>query len=50
MKKILEYSPKIRLTPLQALAHEYFDDLRDKKYLQKISEQGLIIPNLFDFS
>jgi len=28
--KILQYSPMKRLTPAEALYHEYFDELRDE--------------------
>ena len=32
--KMLKYSPKERLTPAQALGHEYFQELRDETKFQ----------------
>lgn len=32
--KLLVYSPTVRLTPLQALCHPYFDELRDENSLK----------------
>ncbi len=34
LQKVLVYSPVERLTPIQALAHPYFDELRDEKKLK----------------
>jgi serine/threonine protein kinase len=47
ISKILKYNPEQRPTPLKALTHPFFDDLR---------KQGVVLPNgqplpdLFDFS
>eukprot|EP00825_Cyclidium_porcatum_P018844 TRINITY_DN2144_c0_g1_i2.p1 TRINITY_DN2144_c0_g1~~TRINITY_DN2144_c0_g1_i2.p1 ORF type:complete len:154 (+),score=28.91 TRINITY_DN2144_c0_g1_i2:427-888(+) len=49
LSKILVYSPIERLSPIQALAHPYFDELRDEKKMKVLSAQ-MKIPNLFDFS
>ena len=38
VNKMLQYSPKKRLTPAQALLHPFFDELRDEKsYKQLLS-------------
>ena len=34
VSKLLVYSPNIRLTPLQALSHPYFDELRDENNIK----------------
>ena len=46
LSKVLVYNPKARLTPLQALLHPYFDDLR----AQKLTVNGKEIVDLFDFN
>jgi len=47
LSKILIYEPNQRLTPLQALAHPFFDELRDKTTVLP-SKQPL--PDIFDFT
>lgn len=49
LSQILVYSPIERLNPIKALAHPYFDELRDEKKMKALSMQ-MKIPNLFDFS
>jgi len=49
ISKILVYSPVERLNPLEAIAHPYFDELRDEKKLKTLSTK-IRIPNLFDFT
>ena len=44
---LLEYTPGTRLTPLQACAHSFFDELREPN--QKLPN-GRAFPKLFDFS
>jgi glycogen synthase kinase 3 beta len=44
---LLKYSPNERLSALDALAHPYFDELRDPK--TKMSN-GKDLPSLFNFS
>jgi len=44
--KILIYNPKERLKPAEALAHSYFDDLRQ----QTFQNQECKIPDLFNFT
>lgn len=47
VSKLLEYTPSQRITPLQACAHSFFDELRDPdNKLVKGREQ----PPLFNFS
>lgn len=49
MKNVLCYSPHRRYTPLQALAHPFFDELRNEGvYRQLESEVG--IEDLFNFA
>ena len=48
--KTLYYSPVKRITPGDALAHEYFDDLRDESRFLEIKQKLKVIPDLFDFS
>jgi serine/threonine protein kinase len=58
ISKLLVYDPKIRLTPLQALMHPFFDEFRiDKKYkfhFQKNiinkKEDILLPPKFFEFT
>jgi glycogen synthase kinase 3 beta len=44
---LLQYSPNKRLTAIEALAHPYFDELRDPN--AKLLN-GKPLPNLYDFS
>ena len=46
LSKILVYDPKERLTPVQALTHSFFNDLRN----QSFQIQGCKISDLFDFT
>ena len=48
--RILTYSPIRRLTPAEALYHEYFDELRDENRYQEMLFKVKNIPDLFDFS
>ena len=42
--KTLQYSPFKRITPAQALMHEYFDDLRDQLKYFEMRQKLKIIP------
>jgi len=46
LSKILIYNPKERLKPMEAIAHSYFDDLRQ----QSFQNQECKIPDLFNFT
>eukprot|EP00828_Plagiopyla_frontata_P004404 TRINITY_DN11581_c0_g1_i3.p2 TRINITY_DN11581_c0_g1~~TRINITY_DN11581_c0_g1_i3.p2 ORF type:complete len:143 (-),score=27.78 TRINITY_DN11581_c0_g1_i3:52-480(-) len=46
MSKLLVYVPDYRLTALEALAHPYFDELRE----QKLTINNKQLPELFDFT
>ena len=46
ISKILIYNPKERVKPIEALAHTYFDDLRQ----QSFQNQECRIPDLFNFT
>jgi len=46
ISKVLCYSPHKRLTPLEALLHPYFDELRSRNFQMN----GKSIPDLFNFS
>ena len=46
MSKVLVYPPKERLTPLEALLHPYFNELRN----QSCKINGNPLPDIFDFS
>jgi len=46
ISKILIYNPQERLKPAEALAHPYFDDLRQ----QSFQNQDCKIPDLFNFT
>ncbi|VDN55876.1 unnamed protein product [Dracunculus medinensis] len=48
VSRLLEYTPSARLTPLQACAHGFFDELR--KGERKLSNGKPLPPQLFDFS
>lgn len=45
--KLLVYNPDLRLKPLDALRHPFFDDLRDEKTRLPT---GAKLPDLFNFS
>jgi serine/threonine protein kinase len=45
---LLRYTPDSRLTPLQAMAHEFFNELRDPNC--KLPTSSNPLPPLFDFS
>ncbi len=48
IEKIVRYSPEKRLTAAEALAHQYFDDLRNERVYRNIPHfQGLEL--FFDF-
>lgn len=47
IQKLLQYNPKKRLKPIEALAHPFFDELRDPKTRLP---NGKPLPALFDFS
>jgi len=46
LSKVLAYCPHKRLTPLEALAHPYFDELRTRNF----QINGKTPPELFDFT
>jgi len=46
LAKVFDYNPKKRITAIQAMKHEYFDELRQKP----IEIDGSNIVDLFDFS
>ena len=48
--KMLQYSPKKRLTPGKALLHEFFDELRNEKAYKELLNKYKNIPELFEFS
>jgi glycogen synthase kinase 3 beta len=47
--KLLVYSPTVRMTPMQALQHPYFDELRDENSLKMLQLKKVSVPDLFDF-
>ena len=47
LSKILVYDPSIRLSPMEALTHEFFDELRDET--TKLPN-GNPCPALFNFT
>ena len=47
LSKILVYDPQIRLTPMEALCHPFFDELRDES--TKLPN-GSALPELFNFT
>ena len=47
VSKILKYSPDLRLPPLEAIMHPFFDELRDED--TKLPN-GNPLPDLFNFS
>ena len=46
--KVLKYSPSRRITPLQALQHPFFDELREEQVYSKLRKEYQIM-DLFDF-
>lgn len=44
---LLEYTPSLRVSPLQACAHAFFDELRDP--LHRLPN-GRLLPPLFNFT
>lgn len=48
MKNVLCFSPHKRYTPVQALQHPFFDELRQKNIYQQLKDQ-VCLPDLFDF-
>lgn len=48
--RTLQYSPMKRITPAEALAHDYFDDLRDESRFFEMKQKLKMIPDLFNFS
>lgn len=47
VSRLLQYSPNMRCTPLEACAHPFFDDLRDPT---KCLPNGKPLPPLFNFT
>lgn len=47
--KIMRYSPKQRLTAAEALAHEFYDELRDERVFHRI-RKATGISRFFDFT
>ncbi|KAE8681960.1 Shaggy-related protein kinase theta [Hibiscus syriacus] len=47
VSRLLQYSPKLRCTALEALAHPFFDDLRDPNVSLP---NGRTLPSLFNFT
>jgi hypothetical protein len=45
----MRYSPYRRITPVEALQHPFFDELRDQTTYNKLKKEYQI-PDLFDFS
>ncbi|CAD8162968.1 unnamed protein product [Paramecium octaurelia] len=51
VSKLLVYCPKTRFTPIQALGHPYFDQLRDLHQMKQLQEiYNFNIQELFEFS
>ena len=48
LSKMFVYNPKKRITPMEIMAHPFFDDLKNKDIY--MNNGKYIIPNLFDFS
>jgi glycogen synthase kinase 3 beta len=48
--KVLQYSPVRRISPAEALLHEYFDELRDEGKYQEMVFKVKNVPELFDYS
>lgn len=49
IQKVMRYNPNERFTPFQALAHPYFDELRDQRSYEELRRQ-MPLPELFDFT
>lgn len=49
MKNVLCYSPHKRYTPIQALKHPFFNQLRDEKVYRQL-EKELGVDCLFNFN
>lgn len=47
--RVMRYSPHRRITPVQALQHPFFDELRDQATYTKLKKEYQI-PDLFDFA
>ena len=47
MSKIFVYEPSIRIKPLEALTHPYFDELRDEGLT---FPNGNLMPDIFNFT
>jgi serine/threonine protein kinase len=47
VSKLLQYTPSARLTPLEACAHPFFDELRDPN---TVLPNGKPLPALFNFT
>ncbi|CAD8093290.1 unnamed protein product [Paramecium sonneborni] len=51
ISKLLVYCPKTRFTPIQALCHPYFDQLRDLNQIKQLKEiYNFNLEELFQFS
>jgi serine/threonine protein kinase len=48
--KILQYSPKRRYTPAEAIMHQYFNELRNESGYKELLLKCKNIPELFHFS
>lgn len=48
LANVLRYSPKKRFTPVQALAHPFFDELRDRDVFMKLKGEYQV-GALFEF-
>ena len=47
MGRLLDYTPRTRVSPLQACAHNFFDELRDPN---SHLPSGRKLPQLFNFT
>ena len=54
LKNLLQYTPTARLPALDALTHEFFDELRDPNTrlpdVRGLANGNLALPPLFNFS
>ena len=48
--KLMVYSPKKRLNAIEAMAHPYFDELRDESRFSDIEKKIGRFPDPFNFS
>jgi len=48
VSKLLNYEPKVRLTAIEALAHPFFDELREMKSM-KLTD-GTRLPDIFNLT